>query len=273
MRTAAGISTGRPSTSTGSPRHGSRWRHFCALSSASDTMSCFVSFPIRISRASTRASCARPGRDRRKKKCSASPPPCGRPSRRRSSKKSAIERPWRTAPAGRCSSCASTGRGRSRISIRPGHQARARLKLSGPSLMVIHMGRWARVGLFFVVLGMAACGDEEKTKAKIAEIQKQADEKIAQAEKSANEKLAALQQQMEATKAQLVDAAAQAKAEADDAISKAQSNADEAAKSAAAALTRARQAYKDEGHQQLNALNKEISDINAKIAKATATVK
>jgi hypothetical protein len=139
--------------------------------------------------------------------------------------------------------------------------------------MVTDMGRWARVGLLFVVLGVAACGDEEKTKAKIAEIQKQADEKIAQAEKAANEKLAALQQQMEATKADLVDAAAQAKAQADDAISKAQSNADEAAKSAAAALTRARQAYKEEGHQQLNALNKEVSDINAKIAKATATVK
>jgi hypothetical protein len=141
--------------------------------------------------------------------------------------------------------------------------------------MVMHMGghqRLAQTALVFVMF-TAACDNGEKTKAKIAEIQKQADEKIAQAERSANEKLAALQQQMEATKAELVDAAAQVKAEANDAINKAQANADEAAKAAAAALARARQAYKEEGRQQLNALNKEATDINAKIAKATATVK
>lgn len=141
--------------------------------------------------------------------------------------------------------------------------------------MVRRMGghqRLARVALV-VVMAASACGDEEKTKAKIAEIQKQADEKLAQAERAANAKLAALQQQMEATKAELVDAAAQVKAEATDAISKAQANADEAAKSAAAALARARQAYKEEGRQELNALNKEVTDINAKIAKAAATVK
>jgi uncharacterized protein YicC (UPF0701 family) len=126
------------------------------------------------------------------------------------------------------------------------------------------------VRALFAVAFVAGCGDD---KAKIADIQKKADERIAEAEKSARDKIADLQKQMEATQADLADAAAQAKAEASDAINKAQASADDAAKSAAAALDRARKAYKEEGRVELNDLKQQANDVNGKVAKATDKVK
>jgi len=117
---------------------------------------------------------------------------------------------------------------------------------------------------------LPACEDQ---KAKIAEIQKTADEKIAAAEKSAREKVAALQKQLDMASADFADAAAQVKAEANDAVSKAQANADDAAKAAAAALDRARKAYKEEGRVQLDNLKQDVSEVNAKIAKASDKAK
>jgi hypothetical protein len=125
----------------------------------------------------------------------------------------------------------------------------------------------------FLAATASACSNGEKERAKIAEIQRQADERIAQAERDARQKVAAFEKQMEATKADLVDAAAQVKAEATDAISKAQASADEAAKAAAGALAKARQAYKEEGRVQLNNLSKDVTEVSAKLAKAPAKVK
>jgi uncharacterized protein YicC (UPF0701 family) len=126
------------------------------------------------------------------------------------------------------------------------------------------------VRALFAMFALAACGDD---KAKIADIQKKADERIAQAEQSARDKIAALEKQMESTKSDLADAAAQVKAEANDAINKAQASADEATKTASDALDRARKAYKEEGRIQLANLKQDASDVNAKVGKASATVK
>src|SRR5262249_27242098 len=123
---------------------------------------------------------------------------------------------------------------------------------------------WRSSAMALLLLILAAGCDDQK--AKIADIQKKADERIAAAEQSAREKVAALQKQLDTASADFADAAAQVKAEATDAISKAQSSADDAAKAAATALDRTRKAYKEKGHVELSNLKQNVTEINAKIA-------
>jgi hypothetical protein len=119
---------------------------------------------------------------------------------------------------------------------------------------------------------LGACHDDEADK-KLAELQKQAEQKIAKAERDAQEKVAAAEKQIEQMKAEMAATAAKLKAEADDAVSKAQASAEEQAKAAEAALKKARQGFKEEGRLQLANLNKEVSELSAKAAKAPAKVK
>lgn len=120
-----------------------------------------------------------------------------------------------------------------------------------------------------VSLSLVGCGKAEEEK-KIAQIQKTADERITRAEKEAQEKIAQLQKQLEAIKAEAADASAELKAQADAAINKAQLSADEAAKAVQSALTRAREAYKEDGRHQLGVLNKEFTDLATQARKTAA---
>lgn len=119
----------------------------------------------------------------------------------------------------------------------------------------------------------AACHDEEAEKKKIAEIQKEADDKIKSIQKQADQRVADAEKQVEQVKQEMAAAAQKLKAEADDAVSKAQASAEEQAKAAAAALAKARGAFKEEGRLQLANLNKEVTELAQKSAKAKAPVK
>jgi hypothetical protein len=132
---------------------------------------------------------------------------------------------------------------------------------------------WAGLVLGSVLLGTAACDDDKEQAAKLAEVQKAADEKIKKAEQAAAEKVASLQKQIEQMKADAETQAAKLKSEADQAIGKAQADTEEAAKAAEEALKKARAAYKAEGLHELAALNKQVQEIQAKSAKASAKVK
>ena len=120
-----------------------------------------------------------------------------------------------------------------------------------------------------VCLSLTSCGKAEQEQ-KIASIQKAADERVAKAERDAQEKIAQLQKQIEAVKAEAADAAAEVKAQADEAINKAQGNAEEAAKAVQAALTRAREAYKEDGRTHLAVVNKEFIELAAQAKKTPA---
>jgi hypothetical protein len=120
-----------------------------------------------------------------------------------------------------------------------------------------------------VSLSLVGCGKAEEEK-KIAQIQKSAQERIAKAEKEAQEKILQLQKQIEAIKAEAADASAEVKAQADAAINKAQLSADEAAKAVQTALTRAREAYKEDGRHQLGVLNKEFTELATQARKTAA---
>jgi hypothetical protein len=145
---------------------------------------------------------------------------------------------------------------------------------SPPGIEVIAMmnNRMYRRVLYALSLGLlAACGDGGK--AKIEQIQRQADDRVAQADRAARERIAAAQQQMDATKAQLEAVLAKTKTDAEGAIRDAQASADEQAKMALLALTRARDAYKAEARVKLADLNKDTREVATKAAKATAKVK
>lgn len=124
-----------------------------------------------------------------------------------------------------------------------------------------------------LLLGATACDDDKQQAAKLAEVQRIADEKLKKAETTANEKVAALQKQVDQMKADAEAAAAKLKSEADQAIGKAQADAEEQTKLAAEALKKARSAYKAEGLSQLAQLNKQVQEVSAKTAKAPAKVK
>jgi len=132
---------------------------------------------------------------------------------------------------------------------------------------------WVGVLGCCVLLGASACNDDKEQAAKLAEVQRIADEKLKKAEQAANEKVAALQKQVDQMKADAETAAAKLKSEADQAIGKAQADAEEQTKLAAEALKKARSAYKAEGLNELAQLNKQVQEISAKTAKASAKVK
>jgi hypothetical protein len=119
---------------------------------------------------------------------------------------------------------------------------------------------------------VAAC-DSDKEKAKVAEIQKQADDRIAQIQREAQEKIAAGEKKIEQLQSDLVEAGAAAKAEADEEVAKAKSDADKLAAEAAEALTKARNAYKDSARRQFAAVLKELDEVHSKEAGAQPKIK
>lgn len=125
----------------------------------------------------------------------------------------------------------------------------------------------------WLLCGATACADDKEQAAKLAEVQRVADEKLKKAEQAANDKVAALQKQVDQMKADAEAQAAKLKSEADQAIGKAQADTEEATKAAEEALKKARAAYKAEGLSELSALNKQVQELSAKSAKASAKVK
>jgi hypothetical protein len=113
------------------------------------------------------------------------------------------------------------------------------------------------------LLAYSACSHAEEEKAKLAELQKKADEKVAQVESQAKVKLADLQKELDDAKAEL----AKAKTATADALTKAQSSAEEQAKAAEAALVKARQAYKEKARLELTDANKELAEVQGKVSK------
>jgi DNA repair exonuclease SbcCD ATPase subunit len=117
------------------------------------------------------------------------------------------------------------------------------------------------------ILLTLACGAGDKERAKLAEVQRQADERVAHAEADAREKIAALEKKVDELQGQVAEAGAQAKAAAEDEIASAKGDAEKFASQAAAALAKARAAYKDSGQKQLAALGKEADELRSKAAK------
>jgi len=125
----------------------------------------------------------------------------------------------------------------------------------------------------WALFGATACDDDKEQAAKLAEVQRVAEEKLKKAQADANDKVAAMQKQLDQMKADAEAQAAKVKSEADQAIAKAQGDAEEAGKAAEDALKKARAAYKLEGLNELATLNKQVQDLSAKSAKASAKVK
>lgn len=120
-----------------------------------------------------------------------------------------------------------------------------------------------------LVIALSGCSHAEEEKAKLADIQKKADEKLAQAESQAKTKLADLQKELDDAKAEL----AKAKSQTAEALTKAQSSAEEQAKAAEAALVKARQAFKEKARVELADANKDLAEVQGKVGKVPAKSK
>lgn len=132
---------------------------------------------------------------------------------------------------------------------------------------------WAGVIVACALCGATACDDDKEQAAKLAEVQRIADEKLKKSEKAAAEKVAELEKQVAALKGDLDTQAAKLKSEAEQAIGKAQADAEEQTKAAEAALKKAREAYKAEGRAELAQLNKQVQELSVKSSKAPAKIK
>jgi hypothetical protein len=132
---------------------------------------------------------------------------------------------------------------------------------------------WAGVIVSWALCTVTACDDDKEQAAKLAEVQRVADEKLKKSEKAAAEKVADLEKQVASMKADMETQAAKLKSEAEQAIGKAQADTEEATKAAEAALKKAREAYKAEGRAELAQLNKQVQELSIKAAKAPAKVK
>jgi hypothetical protein len=131
----------------------------------------------------------------------------------------------------------------------------------------------ASVIVLYASCGLTACDDDKEQAARLAEVQRIADEKLKKSEKVAADKVAELEKQVASMKADMETQAAKLKSEADQAIGKAQADVEEQTKAAEAALKKAREAYKAEGRTELAALNKQVQELQVKMAKAPAKVK
>jgi DNA repair exonuclease SbcCD ATPase subunit len=116
---------------------------------------------------------------------------------------------------------------------------------------------------------LVGCSHAEEEKAKLADLQKQADEKLTQAENQAKVKLADVQKQLDDTKAELD----KAKQQLSDAMNKAQSAGEDSAKAAEAALVKARQAFKEKARVELSDANKDLTEVQGKVSKVPAKSK
>jgi hypothetical protein len=123
--------------------------------------------------------------------------------------------------------------------------------------------------LLIVPLMLVACGNEEEIKKKVAAVQQQADEQASKAKQAAQQKLDELQKQLDQAKTEATDT----KTKLDECTAKAQASADEQAKSADAALTVARGAFKSAAKLELADVNKAINELGPKSAKANAKQK
>ena len=121
----------------------------------------------------------------------------------------------------------------------------------------------------FLVVALLGCSHAEEEKAKLAELQKKADEKVAQAESQAKTKLADLQKELDDVKLEL----AKAKEQAAEAVKTAQSGAEDQAKAAEAALNKARQAFKEKARLELADANKDLAEVQGKVGKVPAKSK
>ena len=128
---------------------------------------------------------------------------------------------------------------------------------------------WAAVLVLSLSPLTLACNDDQEQAAKLAEVQRIADQKLKKSEAAASEKLKGLEKQLEELKTE----AARLKSEAEQAIGKAQATAEEQTKAAEEALKKAREAYKAEGRAELGALNKQVQEVSIKAAKAPAKIK
>jgi len=123
--------------------------------------------------------------------------------------------------------------------------------------------------LAFLVVAPLGCSHAEEEKAKLAELQKKADEQIAQAQSQAKTKLADLQKELDDVKGEL----AKAKEQAAEAVKSAQSGAEDQAKAAEAALSKARQAFKEKARSELADANKDLAEVQGKVSKVPAKSK
>jgi len=121
----------------------------------------------------------------------------------------------------------------------------------------------------FLLVALLGCSHAEEEKAKLAELQKKADEKVAQAEAQAKTKLADLQKELDDVKVEL----AKAKEQAAEAVKTAQSGAEDQAKAAEAALNKARQAFKEKARLELADANKDLAEVQGKVGKVPAKSK
>src|SRR5689334_19243604 len=106
---------------------------------------------------------------------------------------------------------------------------------------------WAGVLICGALFGATACDDDKEVAAKLAEVQRIADEKLKKSEAAAAEKVKGLEKQIEDLKSE----AAKLKSEADQAAEKAKGDVEEQTKAAEEALKKAREAYKAEGRVEL----------------------
>lgn len=119
-----------------------------------------------------------------------------------------------------------------------------------------------------MVFGNAGCGNEEKQRAKLAEVEKAADAKVAQAELQARNKALDSQKELDAVKAELEQTKAKL-AETE----KARADSEEQGKQAEAALGKAREAFKAEGRVKLADLNKDLTQVSKALATLPAAKK
>lgn len=138
-----------------------------------------------------------------------------------------------------------------------------KISITSPSV------RAMRSAVLIVPLMLIACGNEEEIKKKVAAVQQQADEQASKAKQAAQQKLDELQKQFD----QLKTEATESKTKLDECTTKAQASAEEQAKSADAALSVARGAFKSAAKLELAEVNKAINELGPKSAKANAKQK
>jgi len=122
--------------------------------------------------------------------------------------------------------------------------------------------------LLWSALLLVACSNAAEERAKLAELEKKADQRVAQAEKSGRDKLEAAQKELDQIKKDFVELRSKFEEAA-----KAQASSEDVAKQLEAALAKARQAFKAEGKTRHAAINKEVTEAVAKAAKAPAKAK
>jgi hypothetical protein len=127
------------------------------------------------------------------------------------------------------------------------------------------------IGIWLATQALGCGGEEQKRQ--LADLQKKADARVAQVEQKYKEQVAGLEKQIASLKLEVTDAAAKAKSDAEDAIAKANASVEDAEKEAAAALGKARDAYRREAQTKYANLNNDLKEVTAKARKVPAKSK